>query len=128
MRRSGGRHRSCSSVRDTPPEEHTMNLRARLHSLTHDTKKLVTLALGPAFILLAVDAGISHFAGKPYEDPYQLIPLVFGVVAAALLVVAPLVPRGPFLWTLRGVGACGALVGGLGTLFHLVPLFEDLGD
>jgi hypothetical protein len=92
-----------------------------------NSRRVVALAVAPGLLMLAVDAAISHFAGKDFDNPVQFVPVVYGVVAfVALAIVVWPKTRGPFAWTARILGAAGVLVGITGAVLHLSALFEEL--
>jgi hypothetical protein len=92
-----------------------------------NSRRAVALAVAPGLLMLGVDAAISHFAGKDFDNPVQFVPVVYGVVAfVALAIVVWPKTRGPFAWTARILGVGGVLVGLTGTVLHLSALFEEL--
>ena len=94
-------------------------------------KRLAALGAGLAIVGLGGDVALSHFVGREMVRHAQLIPVVFAALAGGLLIVrAGAGSRDTFRWLLRGVGAAAAVVGTLGTMFHLRPflmLLEDPG-
>ena len=91
-------------------------------------KRFLALLFGPALFALGVDALIGHAAGKEIAEPaIQLVPAIFGPVAAVVLVVAaPLLSNTGFAWTARIVGSASALLGLVGTVLHIVSLVRDV--
>jgi hypothetical protein len=95
-----------------------------------NSRKALALALAPGLIALAFDSAVSHWAGKDFDNRWQAIPVVYGLVGF-LLLTAVCIPksRKVFVWTARGVGLAGMLVGLMGTYIHAVALMEELkGD
>lgn len=104
----------------------------RLTAMIHriGLKRLGALALGPAFVMLAVDAWIGHFAGKEGNHWAQWIPVFAGPVALAVLFAAAAFADSSriFRFALTGAGISSALVGLAGTVYHLLVLWDDLRD
>jgi len=95
---------------------------------TLDTKRALSLMVGPGALALGVDAAISHFAGREMRHPAQLIPLTYGVLAFVGLAAAavPKLTAEHFRRALRWVGGAGLLVGLVGTGFHAHALWVIL--
>jgi hypothetical protein len=93
-------------------------------------KRLIALLLGPGVLAIAFDSAIAHFAGKAADNTLQFIPLIYGFVACLGLIAAalPKISRRAFQITMRVFGGTAALVGIAGTIFHLLPIIEDLKD
>jgi hypothetical protein len=90
-----------------------------------NTKRLVALGIGPGVLALGLDAGIAHFAGREMRHPAQLTPVVFGIAACVALGAAglPRLTAAHFRALARWVGGAAALVGLVGTGFHLHALW-----
>jgi hypothetical protein len=93
-----------------------------------DAKRMIAMGIAPGVLGLGLDAAISHFAGRPMAHPAQVIPVAFAPCAAAALLFL----AGPH-WTaelfrrgIRAVGAVAAVVGMLGTGFHVRALIRLL--
>lgn len=98
---------------------------------TLNTKRLVALGIGPGALALGLDAGIAHFAGREMRHPAQLTPVVFGIAACLALGAAafPRLTAAHFRTLARWVGGAAAVVGLVGTGFHLHALWFILdGD
>ncbi len=93
-------------------------------------KRLVALALGPGILAIGLDSAIAHFAGKTMSHAGQIVPLAYGAAACVFLVVVamPAISRKTFRLGMRVVAVTAAIVGIAGTVFHLVPMIEDLQD
>lgn len=101
-------------------------MKARLiAAITHLTpKRIIALGIAPGLLGLGLDAAISHFAGREMAHPAQLIPVVFAPIGAVALAAFAAPHRTPY-WFRRGarwVGCAAALVGVIGTGFHLRAL------
>lgn len=96
-----------------------------------DLKRLAVLVIGPGLLALGVDAWISHFAGKDDGSAAaQYIPVYYAPIATMLAVAwafPRLKPR-TFQIGLVVLGLSAIVVGLLGTVLHLVPLWEDMAD
>lgn len=92
---------------------------------TLDTKRALSLMVGPGALALGVDAAISHFAGREMRHPAQLIPVTYGTLACIGLVAAavPRLTAEHFRRALRWVGGAGLVVGLVGTCFHAHALW-----
>ncbi|ADO70682.1 hypothetical protein [Stigmatella aurantiaca] len=93
-----------------------------------NSRKALALALAPGLVALAFDSAVSHWAGKDFDNRWQAIPVVYGVVGFILL-TAMCIPksRTVFSWTARLVGGAGVLVGVVGTYIHATAFFKELG-
>lgn len=95
--------------------------------LVQHTHRAVALLIAPGLLALAFDSGVAHYVGKDGSHPGQGVPVAFGIAAAAAIAIAVFALKRPtFGWTLRAVGALSVLVGGAGTVFHGLALWEDL--
>ena len=94
-----------------------------------NAKRGIALGIGPGLLALGADAGISHFAGgRPMAHVAQLVPLCYAPLACGALLGAAL-PRLSLRWfrlALRLVGIAGALVGAVGSGFHVRALLRLL--
>ncbi|HVE87254.1 MAG TPA: hypothetical protein VND93_30570 [Myxococcales bacterium] len=95
-----------------------------------DTKRALSLMVGPGALALGVDAAISHFAGREMRNPAQLLPLTYGALACVGLAAAavPRLTAAHFRRALRWVGGAGLLVGLVGTCFHAHALWVILRE
>jgi hypothetical protein len=95
-----------------------MNILKRI--LEIDARRIGAMAVALGAATMGLDAAIAHFAGREMKNPGQLIPVLAG---ALLLGVVPLaLPRirgEVFRVTLRIAAALAAVVGALGTAFHV---------
>lgn len=89
-------------------------------------RRLVAAGIGVGILVLAGDAGIAHFAGRGMKHLGQLVPVVFGPVAFALLLftLTTKARRDRFDRLARITGAATAAVGLLGTAFHVVAFLR----
>jgi hypothetical protein len=86
-------------------------------------KRFIALAIAPGLLVMGIDGGIAHFAGREMVNPAQLAPAVFGPAAAvALLLLAATVSKTLFCRALRAFGILAVMVGLAGTGFHLIAL------
>ncbi|MGQ0506371.1 MAG: hypothetical protein ACT4TC_13750 [Myxococcaceae bacterium] len=96
------------------------------------TKRLVAALLGPGLFMLAVDSGISHFAGKDMENGLQIVPVTFGGLGGVMLLLLGIRPLKPSAQAvsnvLRVVGGLAIAIGLAGTVLHLLPLYRDMSD
>ena len=87
----------------------------------------IALALGTAGI--GLDAAIAHFAGRDMRHPAQLVPVI---AAGLMLAVVPFamkkVREGLLRTVLRVAGGFAAIVGVLGTAFHVRAFMLLLAD
>ena len=92
-----------------------------------DPKTLALLALGPAVITIAGDAALAHFAGREMHNPAQLLPVIVGPIAGAvvLLGVGAKAKRTASR-LVRGAGAALVVLGTIGTGFHARALLRLL--
>src|SRR2546430_13057141 len=92
-----------------------------------ETKRMLAMGIGPGLIGLGLDAAVSHFAGKSgLVVPPQYVPVLFAPLAcvAMLAFAMPKVKAKVFSVAMRAVGAAGALVGLLGSGFHVRALLR----
>lgn len=89
-------------------------------------RRLLPLVLAPGMLTLAFDAWVAHYAGGAGDAPAQIIPVVYGAIAAVVLGIAGLVPLADraYVRTLASVGVLGLLVGAGGTFFHALSFIE----
>lgn len=90
----------------------------------------VGLLLGPGLLGLGVDSWISHFAGKEESHIMQWVPVYFAPIGA-LIVLAVVLPRLSATTVRLGLRVTGLLsfvVGMAGTLYHLIPFWNDMQD
>ncbi len=90
----------------------------------------IALLLGPGLLMMGLDSWISHFAGKEESHFAQWVPVVFGPIGGAALVVvgARRLSRRALAIGLFAVGLLSVIVGLAGAGYHLIPFFNDLQD
>ncbi len=90
----------------------------------------VALLIGPGLAFLALDSWISHFAGKDASHSAQWVPVIFGPIAAVVLIAigARRLSRRALAIGLFVVGLLAVAVGLAGAGYHLIPFFDDLKD
>jgi hypothetical protein len=80
---------------------------------------VIALAAAGGLIGLGTDAGVSHFAARSAAHPAQFVPVIVAPLAAALLVAFVGAEESMFRRAMRAIGGVVALVGAIGTWFHL---------
>ncbi len=85
-------------------------------------RRLLAVGLGVGILVMGLDAGIAHFAGRGMKHLGQLVPVVFGPLAfaATLFALKTKRHRARFDHLARIVGGLTAGVGALGTTYHVV--------
>lgn len=94
-------------------------------------KRLVFLLLSLGYVGLFVDAYIGHeVSGGGISENTQYLPLVFAPTAAIVCAFLGLqrVSERSLHWTSGIVGWASSVMGLVGTLLHLRPVFVDLQD
>jgi hypothetical protein len=77
-----------------------------------------------SFAVLGVDVAMNH-RDVIHETPFAYIPIVFAPLALLLCMAAVFSQR--WRYAAWGIGLLALLVGGAGTLFHLVPTITERG-
>ncbi|MEQ9501440.1 MAG: hypothetical protein RIT81_31510 [Deltaproteobacteria bacterium] len=93
-------------------------MRARVEAV--GLRRWLAVGLGVGVLVMGIDAGIAHFAGRGMKHLGQLVPVVFGPLAffAMLFALKTRAHRERFDTLARVVGALTAGVGLLGTAYH----------
>ncbi|MFZ5467976.1 MAG: hypothetical protein ACOZIN_00950 [Myxococcota bacterium] len=97
---------------------------------TWNAKRVLAVAMGLGLAVLGVEVAMTHLAGREVVVPPQYIPVVFGPLAAVVLVAVGLAVRTEkvFLRVVGTVGAVATLVGMAGTTFHARALWRLLEE
>lgn len=97
-------------------------VRGRRHLEAIGLRRLLAVGLGVGVLVMGMDAGIAHFAGRGMRHLGQLVPVVFGPLAftAMLFALGTKGRRERFDHLARIVGGLTAGVGALGTAYHVV--------
>ena len=90
-----------------------------------EPKQTAVLALAPGVLAVALDVAIAHFAGREMVNPAQLLPVTVAPAAAIVLLVGA-AKRGWLTRAMRIGGAALAVLGTVGTGFHLRALLRLL--
>src|SRR5687767_640185 len=91
------------------------------------TARKVALFMAGALLTLVFDVVVAHVLGKPGIKWTQAIPIVYGSLAALVLIIAVFAaPPDPFHRTVRVTGAVGVLVGLVGAVLHTLAVTSGL--
>jgi hypothetical protein len=92
-----------------------------------DARRAGAVALSFGLFGLGLDAAIAHFAGREMKSPAQLVPVMVAVVMLAIVPFASKkVSEGTFRTALKAAGVLAAIVGTLGTAFHVAAFMRLL--